>query len=101
MINVKQILKTFSIAIIYLYSNFCFSQGSISLKVINTDHSSLFKNINFKSVYSSQSEINVELKKSIKTLHNDGYLIASFDSIKRDTSSCIAYLTIGSKFKWA
>lgn len=90
---------------LYLYFfcccfSFLFAQQSIRFKLVNSDNPSVFKNINYKSSYSSFTAIEDQLKSIISSLQNQGYLLASIDTIKQDSLQYEAYLSTGNRYKW-
>lgn len=77
-----------------------FSQ-TLSLKIINTDSVKIFKYIKYNSTVKSQKEIYIILNSVINSLREQGYLLASVDSMNKDSVNKLAYLSIGNKFIWA
>src|SRR5574343_616159 len=74
-----------------------FSQ-TLSLKIINTDSVKIFKYIKYNSTVKSQKEIYIILNSVINSLREQGYLLASVDSMNKDSVNKLAYLSIGNKF---
>ena len=85
---------------ILLFSHNSYAQNNLNFQAINTDHSSIFKNLHFKSNYTSLTEIQTALKEVLQSLHNDGYLLASLDSNRQDSLSYVAFISVGNKYKW-
>lgn len=77
------------------------SAQNYSLKLINTDSVKIFKYLKYKNSFKSEKEITKELNKILFELRKEGHLIANIDSIKKDSLTNIAYLSIGAKYKWA
>lgn len=71
------------------------------LSIVNTDSVSVFKKLNYKKIFNSPIEIDRELNNKVLALINEGYLTASIDSVKKDSSNYTAFLQIGSKYQWA
>lgn len=86
-----------SLIFLSVYSN----AQNIRLKIINTDSVKIFKFIKYKNTLKSDKEIQRELNTILTELRKEGYLIANIDSIKKDSLEQVAYLGIGSKYKWA
>lgn len=51
--------------------------------------------------FSDTIACNREIQRVLLKLNSEGYLAAGFDDIKYDSSTCQAYLYLGSQFKWA
>lgn len=77
------------------------SAQNYSLKLINTDSVKIFKYLKYKNSFKSEKEITKELNKILFELRKEGHLVANIDSIKKDSLTNIAYLSIGAKYKWA
>lgn len=86
-----------SLIFLSVYSN----AQNIHLKIINTDSVKIFKYLKYKNTLKSDKEIQRELNTILSELRKEGYLIANIDSIKKDSLEQVAYLGIGSKYKWA
>ena len=100
MIKMQGIHRICLLISLYLFSFKTFSQGSIQFQAINSDRAAVFKNIKFKSAYSSLAEIQSDLKSTLTSLHNNGYILASLDSSLQDAVSYKAYIVIGNNYKW-
>lgn len=77
------------------------SAQNYGLKLINTDSVKIFKYLKYRNSFKSDKEITKELNKILFELRKEGHLIANIDSIKKDSLTSIAYLSIGAKYKWA
>jgi hypothetical protein len=71
-----------------------------SLKIINTDSASIFKKIDYKKQLNNVDFINKEINTIYLSLINEGYISASVDSIKNDSTNYCAYVSVGKKYKW-
>lgn len=77
------------------------SAQNYSLKLINTDSVKIFKYLKYKNSFKAEKEITKELNKILFELRKEGHLVANIDSIKKDSLTSLAYLSIGAKYKWA
>lgn len=96
-------LKSFRNILVSLFMLPFFSLWSqpLNLKIFNTDSVKIFKYIKYNPVFKSEKEITLSLNSILNSLREQGYLLASFDSLKGDSLNRFAYLTIGNKYKWA
>jgi hypothetical protein len=76
------------------------AQSIYNLKIINTDSASIFKKIDYKKQLNNSDFINKEINKIYISLINEGYISASVDSIKNDSTNYFAYISAGKKYKW-
>lgn len=76
------------------------AQTNLHLTVLNTDSQSVFKKLNYKKEFGNEETLHKELNKLYITLLNEGYLLASIDSIHKASKIHTAYLQIGSKYTW-
>ena len=78
---------------------------TLSIQQIDTSRASAFssvkKDVVSNSTFRDSLAAGKELQKIISNLQNNGYLSASFDSVRCDSTGCIAYLYLGDKFQWA
>jgi len=78
---------------------------TLSIQQIDTAHASEFasvkKQVATNETFRDSIAAGKELQKIISTLQTNGYLSASFDSIRYDSAGCIAHLYLGDKFQWA
>lgn len=88
------------VSLLIFLSVYCSAQN-LRLKIINTDSVKIFKYLKYKNNLKSDKEIQRELNTILSELRKEGYLIANIDSIKKDSIEQVAYLSIGSKYKWA
>ena len=72
-----------------------------SLQIISLKDSILLKKIPYKKIFYNKSEREKELQNILFTCYDNSFLTATFDSIIVDSSSLIAYLNFGEKYKWA
>jgi len=73
----------------------------INLEIKSSKVTNLLPNyINTNSSYSDSISAIIALKKNIKTLINEGYASVVIDSIVKQDNNIIAYIDIGSKYKW-
>lgn len=77
-----------------------FAQNVYKLAISNTDHQSIFQKITYKKSFSSKQFLDKELNKVYISLINEGYLLASLDSITKDSLNFTAHLLLGKKYKW-
>jgi outer membrane protein insertion porin family len=76
------------------------AQGIYKLKIVNTDSQAVFKKISFKKQVTSKEFILTETNKIYVSLVNEGYISASIDSIKQDSTTYTAFINAGEKYKW-
>lgn len=79
---------------------FGFAQHAHKFTIINTDNQPIFKKISYKKIVANEAFLEKELNKVYVSLINVGYISAGIDSIRKDSLSYTAYLTIGKKYKW-
>ena len=79
---------------------FGFAQHAHKFTIINTDNHPIFKKISYKKIVANEAFLEKELNKVYVSLINEGYISAGIDSIRKDSLSYTAYLTIGKKYKW-
>ncbi len=79
---------------------FGFAQHAHKFTIINTDNQPIFKKISYKKIVANEAFLEKELNKVYVSLINEGYISAGIDSIRKDSLSYTAYLTIGKKYKW-
>lgn len=78
-----------------------FSQRNHNLSVIAGDEqNAALKKISFKKELSDSSAAKAELKNILKLLRKDGYIMATYDSIAKDSLNTRAYLNTGKKMLW-
>ncbi|PCJ90023.1 MAG: hypothetical protein COA57_00280 [Flavobacteriales bacterium] len=93
-------------AYILCFLLFCYTtkgQNSYSLNIIQTDSTKIdLKEISEASPgFSSENEREKYLRKTLILLYDKGYITASFDSLKRDSSVLTAFLKTGKSYQWA
>jgi outer membrane protein assembly factor BamA len=76
-------------------------QSKITLDVKISDNSGLVKRLKLKNSYSSRKNIEKELDVVVSQMQNEGYLLASLDTLDCDSMHCRALLHSGEKYKWA
>lgn len=76
------------------------AQGIYKLKIVNTDSQAVFKKISYKKQVTSKEFILTETNKIYVSLVNEGYISASIDSIKQDSTTYTAFVNAGEKYKW-
>jgi hypothetical protein len=76
------------------------AQGIYKLKIVNTDSQAVFKKISYKKQVTSKEFILTETNKIYVSLVNEGYISASIDSIKQDSTTYTAFINAGEKYKW-
>lgn len=57
--------------------------------------------LNLNNSYNSEQELATQLRKLIPSLHEQGYLAASIDSIHIDNNRYEIYYFVGQKYRWA
>jgi hypothetical protein len=67
---------------------------------VNTDNEPIFKKINYKKEFQSLTQLNKEINSIYISLINEGYIIASVDSLKHDSLNYTAYIYAGKKHAW-
>jgi len=106
----QKILKAFLVGLIIIScmittSVFAQKKYSLSIYQVDTAHASDFTSVK-KQFLSNESfkdslAAGKEIQKIISNLQSGGYLSASFDSIRYDSTGCKAYLFLGAKYQWA
>jgi outer membrane protein assembly factor BamA len=76
-------------------------QKSYSLQIIESGNENAIKHIDYAKTFPSIPLREKEMQKVLKTLWNNAYLAARYDSIRMDSVSLTAYLDPGVKHKWA
>lgn len=76
------------------------AQKNKRLYIVNTDSQKVFKKITYKKEFTSTQALNKELNKVYISLLNEGYILASIDSLHQDNNLNTAYLQINQKYKW-
>lgn len=66
-----------------------------------SDYDGIKKQISSSSSFRDTLSVSKELQKIILKLQSSGYLAASIDSVRFDSTSCHAYLFLGEKYMWA
>ena len=78
-----------------------FAQHQYYLKIIVPyEQKTIFKKYSFKKEFRDSIDRKTELTNVLQSLWQDGYISASIDSIKKDTSAINAFLNIGKKYLW-
>jgi outer membrane protein assembly factor BamA len=85
---------------ILLFSNLVLAQNR-RLVLVAPGQESLLRDIRYKSSIRSTTELDRELNNILLSCHENGFLAASYDSIISDSVQATAYLSIGSRYKWA
>ena len=94
-------MKHFIIYIFCFTSSFLgLAQSKYKLLVVNTDNEPIFKKINYKKEFQTLTQLNKEINSIYISLINEGYIIASLDSLKHDSLNYTAYLYAGKKHAW-
>jgi hypothetical protein len=78
---------------------------TLTIHQIDTSHAAEYAAIK-KQVVSNETfkdsiAAKKEIQKIISNFQSNGYLSASFDSVRFDSTGCQAYLFLGEKFQWA
>lgn len=89
------------LSFLILFSEQGKSQNSYNLQVEFTSTPNEFKSPKYKTRHSSETELKKEINQIYLSLINNGFIAASVDSIKKDTDSFKAYVTVGGNYKWA
>jgi outer membrane protein assembly factor BamA len=78
-------------------------QKKVFLKVINVDSVSTkgFVMPDYQRVANSSSECMLEIKKLLDAVHDESYLTATVDSVRKDSNKITAFLTPGKPYQWA
>lgn len=83
------------------FLQFCIqAQINKQLLIINTDSQKVFKKLNYKKEFTKQEALDKEINKLYINLLNEGYILASIDSVKTNSAKQTAFLNIGTKYKW-
>ena len=94
-------MKHFIFYILCFASSFLgLAQSKYKLLVVNTDNEPIFKKINYKKEFQSLTQLNKEINSIYISLINEGYIIASVDSLKHDSLNYTAYIYAGKKHAW-
>ena len=74
---------------------------TLSIQQVDTSHAlsfaSIKKDVVSNTTFKDSTAAKKELQKIISELQSNGYLSASFDSVRFDSTSCKAYLYLGEK----
>jgi outer membrane protein assembly factor BamA len=76
------------------------AQNKYKLSVMNTDSEAIFKKIDYKKEFQSLTDLNKELNVIYLSLLENGYVMASIDSLKNDSLNYLAYVVCGKKHTW-
>lgn len=74
---------------------------AFSLELIDKGSAAVFENIRFPDKVRDESAARREMRKIREKLHSIGYITASFDSVRTDSTVITAYLYIGRTWHWA
>ena len=85
---------------LFCLNNRVYTQDQIKLTVSSSDQNPLPLKFNQTKEILSEFEIHLALKEYLKSLHEDGYLSASVDSISGDSLFKHAYIYSGTKYQW-
>jgi hypothetical protein len=72
----------------------------LDISFIDSSSVKFLKNKSYRQYFSDSLGAIHETIKIVKTLHDKGYLAASFDSISLDSNKIRANLFVGPQFKW-
>ena len=94
-------MKHFIIYIFCFTSSFLgLAQLKYKLLVVNTDNEPIFKKINYKKEFQTITPLNKEVNSIYISLINEGYMMASVDSLKHDSLNYTAFISAGKKQTW-
>lgn len=82
------------------FTFFSYAQTGITLRLVNNGTNKAVDKLKIKSTYPNAEAVKKELKAVISFLQNDGYLLASLDSVVPGANTQTAYVNSGEKFKW-
>jgi outer membrane protein assembly factor BamA len=85
----------------FVFPSLLCGQTSYSLQIIEAGNENALKHISYAKTFPSKPAREKEMQAVLKTLWNNSYLAARYDSIRMDSLSVIAYLDPGVKYKWA
>lgn len=79
-----------------------FAQSKIQLSLLPVDTSTVFiqKNVKFKASHPDSTAAVSELQNVVRQLHNQAYLEASVDTLKRVGNTLVALLHVGRPYAW-
>lgn len=78
------------------------AEGQYSLQIIPADKNGAgLKNLSYKKTFPDTLALKKELNNVLKSLYSNGFLAASFDSIKTGAKIVTAFLSRGDQYKWA
>ncbi|HEY1039820.1 MAG TPA: BamA/TamA family outer membrane protein [Bacteroidia bacterium] len=95
----SQVLYSFLVCFFGL-SLFSYAQSAKSLQLINNGSGKIVDRIKLKKNYPGEEAIKNELDHVVNLLQNDGYLLASVDSVVAKENIYTAYINPGDKYKW-
>ncbi len=98
--------RLFLISVLFFFGEICsFAQTEeqYSLHIIQPESQSQYalKKISYKKYFTDTLSLKKELNNILNSLQGDGFLAASFDSLKINKKLVDAYLSCGKKYKWA
>lgn len=76
------------------------AQSKYKLSIVSTDNEILFKKITYKKEFLTLTPLKKEVNSLYISLINDGYIMASVDSLKHDSLNYTAYISTGQKHVW-
>ncbi len=75
--------------------------NEFSLLITSPKDEILLKKLEYKKTFKTRSERDKELQNVLFTCYDNAYLLASYDSLRNDSSFMKAYLEFGVQYKWA
>ncbi len=76
------------------------AQRLYKLNIINTDSQKIFKKIEYKKQFITKEFLQKEVNNVYISLIDEGFIMASVDSLICDSLACKAYVFAGKKHKW-
>ncbi|MFL5765403.1 MAG: POTRA domain-containing protein [Bacteroidia bacterium] len=77
------------------------AQKNYTLDIRSPDDPALLKRISYKKVFSQRQDADKEMQRILFFCFDNAYLTASYDSVHSDSTGRVAYLHLGSQYKWA
>lgn len=92
--------KTFIYILFYLLTIKGIGQNTYKLTLHHVSKEPRFKNLIFTKEFQDTLALKKEINSICFSLINEGYITASLDSLKHDSSNYKAFISIGKKFTW-